>query len=395
MHRRASKAITWLSVAACSVAMAACGTSSDSGDAAGEESAASNGTDDAIVIGASIPLSGASGATGEKERQGMELALKEINDAGGVKGRQLELMVEDDESNPTTAIALVDKFDQAGAVAIVGPYNSPVVLGMAEAVATAEIPLLTVAISSAIADLGNRYIFQVNISDREQFRRIAQEIAGEGHEKVAVLADSTALGDAGVPIAEQVFPEEGLEIVSVERFDIEGVDHSAQVFRAKEAGAEAIFVYTVGPATGTVMKGVRQAGFEGPVWASGAASDPAVVKAGGDAVDGLRFADFADPTKPEYEAFAEKFEAEYGEGQINNFAPAGYDMVYAVAEALESAQSATAADLVTALEQYSSDSRVTGSEGSTYEFGPEQREALGSSAVVVKEYRDGEVVLAE
>jgi branched-chain amino acid transport system substrate-binding protein len=345
-----------------------------------------------VLIGVSIPLSGPSGATGEWMQRAMEMAIEEINADGGVNGNELRLSVNDDEGNPSTAVALIDKLKAENAVAIIGTYNSPVALGMAQRLEEAQIPLITVAISSAIDDLKNPYIYQINAIDRHQFRRVAQEFKKQGITKVAFMTDTTALGNTAIPVVEPVFAEEGVEITAIERFDLNAVDMSPQVFRARDSGAEGVFIHTVGAPFGRVLVGLRQTGWNVPAYGVGSASDPAVLQAGGEAVNGLRFTDFVDNEKPQYKEFVEKYNQKYNTDSINNFAALSYDMVYIISDSLAKAASYDPQALRDAMDGYSSEERVAGAAGTSIAFSAEDHLGIEFNGLVIKEYVDGEIV---
>jgi branched-chain amino acid transport system substrate-binding protein len=342
------------------------------------------------VLGVSVPLSGPSGANGEWMQKAMELAVAEIN----AKGGKIELAVNDDEGNPGTAVALIDKLNAAGAVGIIGTYNSPVALGMAQRLAETKIPLITVAISSGITDLKNPYIFQINAIDRDQFRRVAREFKKQGITKVAFLTDTTALGSTAIPVVTPVFREEGVTITTTERFDVTAVDMSPQIFRARDSGAAGVFIHTVGAPFGRALVALRQVKWNVPAYGVGSASDPAVLKAGGEAINGLRFTDFVDDKKPQYNEFVAKYNQKYKTTSINNFAALSYDMVYVVAESLANARDATPEALTVAIGQYTSKDRVCGAVGSTINFADGQHLGIKFDGLVIKEYKGGKIVEA-
>jgi branched-chain amino acid transport system substrate-binding protein len=355
--------------------------------------ASAQGEPDVITIGIDLPLSGPAAEAAKSLQRGFELTAEEINAAGGIDGAEIVLDIQDDEGDPTTGVALVDRFVQNDAVAIIGTYNSPVVLAQAESVAEAEMPQIVYAISQAIADLENPWIFQLGPTDSGQIEGILERMAEAGLSKPAVLTDTSGLGSFALPTIEAALEAAGVEAVQFNTFAPDAADLSSVVLQASNAGADSLIVWTTGPAYATIVAGSSQVGWTGPIFANASAADPSVARLGGDAIEQLFFQDSIDRTKDEVIAVSELWASEFPDG-VPSEALAARDMLTMVVDAVTAVGTDRAA-IRDYLEQYSSTALLSGSAGSTVQFAPGDHVAITTENIVWKTYRDGEIALAD
>lgn len=355
--------------------------------------AATADTPTTVTIGISLPLSGSAAEAAKSLQKGFELTAQEINAAGGINGAELILEIQDDEGDPTVGVALVDRFVGAGAVAIVGTYNSPVVLAQAESIAAAEMPSIVYAISQAISDLESPWIFQLGPTDRGQIEGVLERLEANGLSKPAVLTDTSGLGSFALPTIEAALAAAGVEPVQFNTFAPDAADLSSVVLQASNAGADSLIVWTTGPAYATLAAGASQVGWTGPIFANASAADPSVARLGGEAIGQLFFQDSIDRTKDEVVAVSELWAAEFPDG-VPSEAFAARDMLTIVVDAV----TAVGVDRVAVrdyLEQYSSDELLAGAAGSTVQFAPGDHVAITTDNIVWKTYRDGEIAVAD
>lgn len=392
-----SRLLLGLAMFVAALSLAACGTSSggDEGDTTQASEETSGGASgDAIVLGASVPLSGPSGEQGQLILNGIELAVEEVNANGGVDGKQIELDVQDDEGAPDTATALVDKFDQDGAVAIVGTYNSPNVLAMSGPIKRAGIPHIVMGVSQSIVEDANPWQFQTSPTDAQQIEGVVQMLTDGGFEKVGLLTDTTPLGVGALEPITKALKGAGLDIVASETMEAEATDVSPQLFKLRDAGADVVVGWTIGPGYATIMKSLKQIGFDVPVIGNAATSDPAVAELAGADADGLYFQDGLNPDKPEAKELIETWNEQFPDQQITFTAALGYDSVMAVVEGLKEVGADREA-LRDFLDTYSTTDQTAGAIDSTFSWSPDDHVAMATEDLVWRTYVDGEMVVAE
>ena len=202
---------------------------------------------DPIKIGVAGPFTGGSSSMGVSMRDGVRMAVDEINKSGGVLGRQLQIIERDDEAKNERGVQIAQELiNKEKVVAAVGYINTGVALASQRFFQDAKIPVMNnVATGSLITqqfkDQPDNYIFRNAAHDSIQAPMIVEEaIIRKGFKKVAILADSTNYGQLGREDLEKALTAKGIKAVAVEKFNIKDVDMTAQLLKAKEAGAEAV-----------------------------------------------------------------------------------------------------------------------------------------------------------
>lgn len=296
---------------------------------------------DPIVVGVYGPLSGDSAMVGQTLVEGVELATKQINEAGGIYGRQIELITEDDAQNPATAVSAVNKLVHSDSVAaVIGTVNSSCTLASMEVTQAAGIPHITpISSGAAITQMGNPYIVRIQASDLLQAGGIAKyAIEDLGAKKVACLYQSDDYGTGAMEVIVDTLKEAGMELVANEAFDAKAMDMTPQLLKVKEAGADALIMYTMYQQGALIATQARQMGIECPLLGGGGLTNAKLYELGGESVIGLVntqtfFAD-ADAVNEVSASFIKAFEEEYGRVPDSNNAMA-YDSMLTLAEGLK------------------------------------------------------------
>jgi branched-chain amino acid transport system substrate-binding protein len=300
-----------------------------------------------IKLGLTISLSGGTADMGEAARDGAQLAIKEINEKGGVKGQPLELIVYDDETKPEKGLENVKRLiDQDKVVAFLGPANTGVALNQVDYVQQSQVLMLVTAsagtaVTQKFKDQEKNYILRTSMVDSAQAPTMVDFLVKtRGLKKIAILHDTTAYGVGGKnDMVARLKNKWNLDPVAVESFKIGDTDLSAQVEKAKAAGAEAIATYALAPELAQVMKALARANWKVPVVGSWTITGELFHKLAGDLVENDVYGVMSvHPSKSEaYKAFDEKMRKAYGR---NNFAPVAaqsYDGIYILAKAIEKA----------------------------------------------------------
>lgn len=226
-----------------------------------------------IRIGVSGPFSGGSSPMGLSMRNGIRLAAEEINRAGGLLGRPVQLLERDDRGRPELGLRIAaELINQQRVVATVGFANSGVALASQIRYQQARIPAITaVATAHVITQQfapprhAANYVFRVAASDSLQAPLIVREAQRRGFSRVAVLSDSSNYGRLGRQDLLKALQAYGLQAVSVNQFNNGELDMSVYLEQARAAGAQSILTYTIGPELAQIANTLAQMEWRVPI----------------------------------------------------------------------------------------------------------------------------------
>ena len=360
-----------------------------------------------IRIGVSGPFSGPSSPMGLSMRAGIRIAAAEINASGGLLGSRVELVERDDEaSNELGAQIVRDFVNRERVVAGLGIVNTGVALASQRHYQTARIPVITsVATGTLITrqfqppEFAENYVFRVSANDTLQAEVIVDEaVRRRGLTRLAILHDATnygVLGSADLAAALRLF---GIEPVAVERFQLRQTDMRAQLERARDAGAQAVLTYGIGPELAHIANGMARLGWHVPIIGSWTLAMSNFIEIAGRNAEGARMPQtfIQVPRTPKQAAFLRAWADATGSARIPvpPAAAQGYDSMLLLAAAIRQAESVDGARIREALENLE-----TPVEGvvMTYDrpFSPDNHETLRSAQQIhLGEIRNGEVVFA-
>ena len=316
-----------------------------------------------LKIGLSGPFTGGSSSLGIGIRDGAKLAAEEINAAGGIKiggtKRPIQFIERDDQAKIELGAKIAQELIQEQKViATAGYANTGVALATQHIYQDAHIPVMNcVATGSKVTKQfeAPNYIFRTSASDSIQSVMIAEEAAVRRTLKyVAIFADTTNYGQHGRVDLEVALSRWDVSPVDIEMFKVGEKDLTRQLAKAKEAGAEAILTYALGPELAAIANGLDKLGWKPQVIGSwnlsmGSFIDLAGANAEG-AVMPLTF--IQEPATPKSAAFINAYEKRFGAGRMPSAASAAqcYDAVYLLAAAIEQAGSTDGAKIREALE---------------------------------------------
>ena len=304
---------------------------------------------DPIKIGVDGPFTGGSSSMGVSMRDGVRLAADEINKAGGVLGRQIQLVERDDEAkNERGAQIAQELINKEKVVAVVGYINTGVGLASERFFQDAKIPVMNnVATGSVLThqfdDQPENYVFRNAANDSIQAPMIADEAVRRGFKKVAILADSTNYGQLGRADLEKALGLKGVKPVAVEKFNIKDVDMTAQLLKAKEAGAEVVLTYGIGPELAQIANGMTKLGWKVPMIGSWTLSMANYIDNAGPGGEGARMPQtfIQEPTTPKRQSFIISYLKTFNPKNARMDSPVsaaqGYDSVYLLAAAIKQA----------------------------------------------------------
>ena len=241
-----------------------------------------------IKIAVLQELSGAGATAGTNAKNGAEMAIKEINAAGGILGKKIEALVSDTQSNPGVAKGLATKAVDDGVFAVIGPtFSGSIMVSMAET-KRAEIPNFTGGEAAAITQQGNPYIFRTSFTQTTAMPKVARYIANNVKAKtVAVIYGNNDFGKGGRDSFAKAADAVGLKVVADISTDSGQVDFSAPVLKAKQSNADAVFVYTNEEESARALRELRKQGWTKPIIGETTLTGQKVIELAGDAANGV------------------------------------------------------------------------------------------------------------
>jgi len=321
---------------------------------------------DPILIGVDGPFTGGSSSMGVSMRDGVRLATDEINKAGGVLGRPIQLVERDDEAKNERGVQIAQELiNKEKVVAVVGYINTGVALASQRFFQEAKIPVMNnVATGSIVThqfdDQPENYVFRNAAHDSIQAPMVVEEaITRRGYTKVAILADSTNYGQLGREDLEKALAAKGIKAVAVEKFNVKDVDMTAQLLKAKEAGAQVVLTYGIGPELAQIANGMTKLGWKVPLIGSWTLSMANFIDNAGPGGEGARMPQtfIQEPTTPKRAAFIDNYLKTFKpkDNRIDSpvSAAQGYDSVYLLAAAITQAGSTDGPKIKAALENLS------------------------------------------
>ncbi len=387
-----------LLLAAMMVAVVGCGDgpAADSGDDAGTGDEVEGDVEDividedAIVIGGIFPLTGAIATYGQSSKNAVELALAEINEAGGVLGKEVQVVFLDNKSTAPESALAAEKLIGEGVVAILGPVASSNSLAAAPVAQEAGIVLFSPTSTNPDVTLVGDYIFRACFLDPFQaYSAVRVAVDEVGAQTAAILFDTGSDYSKGLADSfEEYFTAEGGEILEVGEFVDTETDYSAILTRVKDRNPDVVYVPSYYGTAGLIVRQAADLGIDAVFIGADGWDSPQFVELAGDAAEGHFFTNHytpADP-KPEVQNLLAGYAAAYGGEVPDALAVLAYDAAKLLMNAIEVAgttDSEAVRDALWATEGFE------GASG-TFAF-DENRNPVKS--LVVNTFVDGEVVL--
>lgn len=346
---------------------------------------------DTIKIGANLELSGQVSVYGSSINDGAKFAVDEINAAGGIDGKQIELVSVDNKSENAEAVAVANKLASQDVVAMIGPATSGNMKATVDIAAKNKIPLVTgsgTAPNVTVNDNGtlNEYAFRTCFIDPFQGTVAANFATSDLKAKnVAIFADNSSDYGKGLAAAfKETAEANGAKVVIEEAYVAGDTDFRAQLTNIKGAKPEFIFVPGYYGEVGLIVKQAREAGIDVPMMGADGWDSPTLVElAGKDALNNTFLTNHYSSQDPDQKIqdFVTAFTDKNGEAP-NTFHALGYDTVYFIKDAIERAGSTDGEAIKKALAETKDLSLITGT------FSIDENHNPVKSATVL-EYVDG------
>lgn len=309
---------------------------------------------DTIKLGEIGPQTGSVAVYGNTTLNGIKLAVQEINEAGGVNGKQIELLAEDDKGDPTEAVTVYNKLIEEGVQAIIGAITSKPTDAMAANSMEDGIPIITPTGTMASITVDRPHVFRTCFTDPYQGQILAIFAADSLNAKKAAVMRNTSddysngVADAFIQYAE----EKGIEIVADEGYGVGDVDFSVQLTNISQQDPDVLLVPEYYETDVLIAKQARDLGIEATIvgpdgW------DGVLDVVDDDALENLEGVYFTNHYSVDDESeivktFVENYNAEFG-SDPSSFSALGYDSVYMLKAAWEAAGSTNFEATVAAL----------------------------------------------
>ena len=341
------------------------------------------GEDQPFRVGVMESVTGLGETYGSVAVQAKQMAVDEINDAGGINGRMLELIVEDSKCNAQDAITAYNKLTDVDDVKIIlGTSCSGAMLGAAPLAEEEGVVLFSgLATNPDIANAGD-YIFRTSINDLQVGFDTGNVLRADGIRRLATISESTDYAEGVRRATSDRFEVLGGEIVGAERYSSDVTDFRSQLTKLLGENPEAIHVAAQAESSGgTIVKQLQELGYDGPIYSDVVVVGTTALEVAGEAATGVKaiIAEL-DPAHAKGQEVISDFKEKYGYVTLPWFVASAYDDVYITAECLKQTGDDQDAD---GFRDCLYDITWSGAIGDSYSF-DEMGEVVGLSNVVVQ-----------
>jgi branched-chain amino acid transport system substrate-binding protein len=292
-----------------------------------------------IPIGVYAALTGSEAAFGQATVQGVKLAAEEINNDGGVFGRKIRLIIEDDTGRAEEAASVVTKLiTRDGVIGVIGENSSNQSLAAAPICQAAKVPMISPSSTNPNVTKKGDYIFRVCFTDPYQGKALATFVRNNlGVTNVGILKDNK--NDYSVGLAEffsSAFTQLGGKIVAEQSYSGGDTEFRPQLTAIKSAKPQVLFIPGFYTDVGQIAIQARDLGISIPMVGGDGWDSPTVIAIGGKAVDGCYFSDhyFVGEARPAVQRFVGEIRKRYGRNPDAN-AALGYDALRIFAAAIQ------------------------------------------------------------
>lgn len=343
-----------------------------------------------IKIGMIVPTSGSSAPTGASMSNGAQMAVDEINAAGGIlDGRMLELEIADGACDAQQAVASANKLVSSGVVISVGGYCSGATLPTLPIFDKAGIPMIIPAANSQdLVNEGLKSVFMINGTGLQQSTAALDFIKKQGYAKVALVDDNTSYSvDITTETEKQIKADGSTEVVLNTSVNPGESDYSSVVRDINGSGADIIYWTGYYQEGGLIIDQLRKAGYTGDIMVADGSADPTLAEIAGDAAEGVYATMTPTPnTIAGAESWIADYKAAFGDDP-KPYSTQSYDAVRLAAAAFEAAGNTNTDDVIAALEGIKDFDAFSGPLSFTKEH------TLASGGFVILVMKDGDFQL--
>jgi branched-chain amino acid transport system substrate-binding protein len=352
---------------------------------------------DAVRIGIIVDRIGFAKAWSEPISQGAVYAVKELNAQGGVLGKKVELLVEDDQSKPDLSATAARKLAEAGADFILSLTHTVAALQAQTVTVETKTPHLapSLTVDTLTTQVNNPNFWQTGPLASTQIATLLSYARHRNYKRVALLSDNSAISQATAKAFKAEFDKTGIEVVTDETLPAGSTSAEAQMQKVRAAKPDAIFLATLlTPENLLILKAYRQHGMKTPLVGNYNLAVPVYMTVGKGLLDGITFVDAWDPAKPQVRQFVAGFTKEMGY-EPHNMMGYGYDGVMLAADAIRRAGGTDKERVRQAMQATRGYKGVLGAVESSYGFAEGKRIGFDPEGMVVRMYegdRQGRVL---
>jgi len=357
---------------------------------------------DPIKIGSVLAVTGPASFLGDPEDKTLKMYVEKINDAGGVLGRPLELIIYDSGGDANKARTFATRLiEDDEVVAIVGGATTGTTMAMVPLVEDAEIPFISLGGAVVIIDPVKKYVFKTPHTDRMACQKIFEDMKASGYTKIGMISGTGGFGKSMREQCLDVVGDYGIEVIADETYGPSDADMTPQLTKIKNTdGVQAVVNPGFGQGPAIVTRNYRQLGIDVPLYQSHGVASKSFIELAGDAANGVRLPaaallvadklDDSDPQKKVVVDYKAMYEEKTGE-DVSTFGGHAYDGLMILVDAIEKAGSTDPNAIRDAIEA------TTGFIGTGGEVNMSAEDHLGLdvSAFKMLEIKDGDWTIVD
>ncbi|MCL2336148.1 MAG: ABC transporter substrate-binding protein [Firmicutes bacterium] len=350
---------------------------------------------DKIKIGVIGAFSGPSAEMGIPMRTGIEMAADEINTAGGINGKQVQVIAYDDEADSSKNATMAHRLIESDNVlAILAAPNSGTAIATATVCRASSVPqIVPIAQSPEVLEPASSWVFRITPNNYMDIARLIDYVKQKGWKNVAILHDTSAFGQSGEKILLKAIPDAGLNVVVNEGHQVGMTDMTAQALAIKQSNPDVVIEWNLGADGAVFANNLKNIGYKVPLLSSRGLMFDVYTRLGGDAVEGTIAPGSIDYTKKEAQDFIQKYTSKTGSAGSIDFAALGYDSMYVLAEALkQSEQNPDRQHVRDAIQGIKGFKPVTGYSDAEITFAPDKQEGADMKNSVLQVVKNGKWV---
>jgi len=340
-----------------------------------------------IKIGLIVDRIGFAKAWSEPITQGAVYAARELNAKGGVLGRKVDLLIEDDQSKPDLSATAARKLEEAGAAFILSLTHTVAALQAQTVTVETKTPHLapSLTVDTLTTQVQNPNFWQTGPLASTQIATLLSYAKQEKYKRVGLVFDNSAISQATAKAFKAEFEKNQMQVVADEVLPSGSTSAEAQMQKVRAANPDAIFLATLlTPENLLVLRSYKQSGMKTPLVGNYNLAVPVYMTVAKGLLDGITFVDAWDPAKPQVKEFIAGYAREMGVEPFNMMAY-GYDGVMLAADAIRRAGSTDKAKVRDAMQQTRYQG-VLGAAGMSYTFPAGKRTGFDPNGMVVRQY---------